>query len=403
MTYKYIAYTADKKVVEGVIEVTSETIAEGALYRAGFQNIIRLEEMAPGFSLEKSIPSLFGIKSRDIIDTSNQLATLIQSGITVVTALKLLETQTPRKPLKKVFRGLIEEIQGGSSFSQALSNYPQAFSLTYCQVIKASEQAGILDTGLRQAASYMQKQAHAKERVTRAMVYPAFVIIMAVVVSILLMVVAMPPLIKLFESFNANIPWTTRLMITLSGFFLHHSGYVFGGLIGLILIIAVLLRIPSVQHFRDRFMLKIPLLGIMSTERSMELFCQTGSMLLGAGLRLPQIMDIVIGASRNRVIREAFNGVKERLLQGEGLSQPMSDNKMFPSMMVEMVLVGEKTGSMDATLSTLAEFYERRVDRRVEMMIALIEPILTVLIGLVVIFIALSLITPMYSILKSVN
>lgn len=403
MTYKYIAYTADKKVVEGKIDVSSEILAESALYRAGFQNIIHMEELSAGFSLEKTIPSLFGIKSGDIIDVSNQLATFVQSGISVVTALKLLETQTSHKPLKKVFRGLIEEIQGGNSFSQALSNYPQAFSSTYCQVIKASEQAGALDSGLRQAAAYMQKQAHAKERITRALVYPAFVIVMAVVVSILLMVVAMPPMINLFNSLNANIPWTTKMLMAISGFFLHQYGYFFGGLAVVILIIAGLMRIPSVQLFRDRFILKIPLFGIVSIERSMELFCQTGSMLLSAGLRLPQIMDIVINSSRNRVIRKTFNGVKERLLQGEGLSQPMSENKLFPSMMVEMITVGEKTGSMDTTLGTLAVFYEHRVDRRVDTMIALIEPILTVLIGLVVIFIALSLITPMYSILKSVK
>ena len=160
---------------------------------------------------------------------------------------------------------------------------------------------------------------------------------------------------------------------------------------------------PSVKLAWDRFLLKIPLIGKINIERSMELFCQTGSMLLSAGMRLPLIIDVVIQANRNRIIRQAFSGVRERLVQGEGLSQPMAENKLFPPLLVEMVVVGEKTGAMDATLATLAEFYERKVDRRIDILISMIEPVLTVIIGGVVIFIALSMITPMYSILKSMH
>jgi type IV pilus assembly protein PilC len=134
MSFKYTVYTADKKVVEGRIDVASESLAEGALYRAGFQNILTLEEVAPGMSLEKLIPSLFGVKTQEVIDVSNQLATLVHSGITIITSLKLLEGQTRKNSLKKIFRGLIEEIQGGGSLSQALGHYPQAFSGTYCRL-----------------------------------------------------------------------------------------------------------------------------------------------------------------------------------------------------------------------------------------------------------------------------
>ena len=148
-----------KRLSRARIEVTSESLAEGALYRAGYQHILSLEEVTPGLSLERLLPTLFGVKTQEVIDFSNQLATLIESGITMLTSLQLLEGQTPKKALKKIIRGLLEEIQGGGSLSQALSHYPQAFPDTYCQVIKASEQAGTLETGLRQAAGYMEKQA----------------------------------------------------------------------------------------------------------------------------------------------------------------------------------------------------------------------------------------------------
>jgi len=403
MVYKYIAYTAEKKVVEGRIDVASESLAEGALYRAGFLNILSLEEVTPGMSLEKLIPSLFGIKTQDIIDTSNQLATLVQSGITIVTSLKLLEGQTRKASLKKIFRGLIEEIQGGTSLSQALGHYPQAFSSTYCQVIKASEQAGTLEIGLRQAAAYMEKRSQANQKVKRAMAYPAFVMLMAIAVSILLVTIALPPLINLFKSLGADLPWMTRLLITITNFFLDYNLYILAGLVAIGLIIVALFKRPSVKLARDSVLLKIPLIGAINIERSMELFCQTGSMLLQAGLRLPQVIDIVIQANRNQIIRRAFSNVRERLIQGEGLSQPMAENKIFPPLLVEMVVVGEKTGTMDSTLATLADFYERKVDRKIDMLISMIEPVLTVIIGLVVIFIALSMITPLYSILRSMH
>jgi type IV pilus assembly protein PilC len=403
MTYKYKAYTVDKKIVEGRIEVASESLAEGALYRAGFQNVLSLEEVTPGMSLERLIPSFFGVKAQDVIDVSNQLATLVQSGISIVTSLKLLQGQTPKKAMKKISTGLIEEIQGGSSLSQALSHYPQAFSSTYCQVIRASEQAGTLETGLRQAAAYLEKRAQANQKIKRAMSYPAFVMLMAIGVSILLMTVAMPPLINLFNSLGAELPWMTRLLVTITGFLLNHSIYVLAGLAGVVLLIIGLLRLPSARLARDRLLLKIPLIGVINIERSMELFCQTAAMLLKAGLRLPQIIDIVVQANRNQIIRQAFNSVRNRLVQGEGLSQPMAENKLFPPLLVEMVVVGEKTGDMDTTLATLADFYERKVDRRIDILISMIEPVLTVIIGAVVIFIALSLITPLYSILRSMH
>ncbi len=403
MAYKYKAYTADKRIVEGKIDVTSESLAEGALYRAGYQHVLSLEELPPGINIEKLIPSFFGVKTREVIEVSNQLATLIQSGITILTSLKLLEGQTTKKALKKVFAGLVQDIQGGSSLSEALTKYPQVFSNTYCQIIKASEQAGTLEVGLRQAASYLEKRAQASQKLGRAMLYPTFVMILAIAVSILLVTVALPPLVNLFNSFNADLPWMTSMLIAVAGFILDNRLFILGIIILLIVLIYLLFKLPAVQLAKDKAILKIPVIGSIAIERSMAMFCQTTSMLLTAGLRLPPIMDIVIQANRNRVIRQAFADVRERLIQGEGLSQPMSEKKIFPPLLIEMVMVGENTGAMDTTLATLADFYESKADRRIDMLLSMIEPALTVIIGLVVIFIALSMITPLYSILRSMH
>lgn len=403
MAYKYKAYTSDKRIVQGTIEVTEEALAEGALYRAGYQHILSLKEIPPGLSLESLIPTLFGVKTQDVIDFSNQLATLIESGITILSSLYLLEGQTSRKSMKKIIDGLVKEIQGGNSLSQALGHYPQVFANTYCQVIKASEQAGNLELGLRQAAGYLEKQAIANQKIKRALLYPAVVLLMAIGVSILLITVALPPLVDLFESLGAELPWMTKLLMDVTGFFLDRSLYVLGGVFALIMLTLGLLKLPSVKIARDRLMLKIPAIGTINIERSMQHFCQTASMLLKAGLRLPQIMEITIQTNRNRIIRQSLSRVRDRLVQGEGLAQPLSEIELFPPLLVEMVVVGEKTGSMDDTLATLADFYEKKIDRRIDVLISMIEPALTVVIGVVVIFIALSMITPLYSILRSMH
>jgi type IV pilus assembly protein PilC len=298
---------------------------------------------------------------------------------------------------------MVGEIEGGNSLSQALSHHPRAFTNTYCQMVKASEQAGHLEAGLQQAAGYLEKQAAASQKIRQAMLYPAFVLLMAVGVSILLITVALPPLVDLFKSLGAELPWMTQLLIAVAGFFLDDGLYVLGAILLIVMLIFIFMRLPTVKLAGDRFILKMPFIGVINIERSMQYFCRTTAMLLQAGLRLPVIMDIIIQTNQNRIIRQALSAVRESLVQGQGLSQPMAENGLFPPLLVEMVVVGEKTGAMDTTLITLADFYEKKISRRIDVLIAMIEPVLTVIVGLVVIFIALSMITPLYSILRSMH
>jgi len=389
--------------VQGTIDAASESMAEETLYRAGHQRVLSLEEVRPGLSLERLIPTLFGVKTQDVIDFSRQLATLIESGVTILTALQLLEGQASRAALQKVIAGLIEELRGGSSFSQALSKYPQAFSYSYCQVMKASEQAGNLEVGLRQVAGYMEKQAATKKKVVRALTYPAMVLLMALGVCVLLITVVLPPLIGLFTSFGTELPWMTRLLIAVAGFLIDYQLYLLVGLFTLVILVVVYMRQPVGKLTMDRLMLKIPVISSITIQRNMRHFCQTTSMLLKAGLLLPQIMHIVTQTVGNRIIRQALGEVREKLVQGQGLSQPMATIELFPRLLVEMIVVGEKTGNLESTLASLADFYEERVSQRIDTLTSMIEPALTVVIGLVVAFIALSMITPLYSLMGSIE
>ena len=402
MAYQYVAYTLEKQIAKGTIDAASERMAEEALYQAGYHRILSLKEVRPGLSLEKLLPTLFGVKTQDVIDFSRQLATLIESGVSILTALQLLEGQASRAVFRKVIGGLVDGLRGGNSLSQALSKYPQAFSHTYCQVVKASEQAGNLEVGLRQVADYMEKRMMMVKKISRAAAYPALVLVIAIGVFALLITVVLPPLIGLFSMLGAELPWTTRALIATATFFINFKLYILIGVIALVILIVGYSRLPTGRIHMDRLMLKMPVIGSINIQRNMCQFCETVSMLLKAGLQLPQIMDIVMRTVGNRVVRQALRDIREKLVQGQGLSQPMAENDLFPRLLVEMVVVGEKTGNLDSTMATLAKYYEQRVDQRVDTLVSMIEPALTLAIGLVVAFIALSMIMPLYSILGAV-
>jgi len=403
MVYQFTAYTTDKKIVQGTIEAASESLAEEILYRAGHHRILSLKEAPSGLSREQLLPSIFGVKVQDVIDFSRELATFIESGISLLTALELLAEQTSKVALRRTVSGLVEELRGGSSFSQTLNKYPQAFSSTYSQVIKASEQAGSLEFGLRQMADYMERQVQTKNRIRRAMTYPVLVLVMAVGVFALLITVALPPLVGLFASFDVELPLTTRLLIGTSEFLISYKLYLAGGIFFLVLLFTGYTRLPVGKLVRDSLLLKIPMIGTIVIEKNMSYFSRTASMLLRAGILLPQIMNIVIGTVDNRIIRRALASVREKLVEGRGLAQPMADIELFPRLLVEMVVVGEKTGNLESTLATATNYYEGRVNQRIDTLISMIEPALTIATGLLVAFIALSMITPLYQIIGSMH
>ncbi len=403
MAYQYRVYTVNKRIVEGTIDATSDKIAEEALYRAGYHRVLTLSEVRPRLSLERLMPTFFGVRAQDVIDFSRQLATLIESGIAVLTALQLLEGQTPRAALRKVIAGLVEELLEGRPISLALSKYPQIFPYTYCQVIRASEHAGNIEVGLRQVADYMAKRAATTKKMGRTIAYPAMVSLMAIGVFVLMVTVALPPMVKLFSSLGAELPPTTRLVIAMSGFLTRYKLHLLGGLFTLVALGVGYIRLPTGRLVMERLLLRLPVIGSLNVERNMCHFCQLTSMMLKAGLPLPQIMNIVIQTVSNRIVREELTGVQERLVQGQSFSQSMAANSLFPQLLVEMTVVGEKTGNLDSALATLAGFYEQRVDQRIDTLLSMIEPVLMLCIGLVVGFIAISMITPLYSMLGSLR
>ena len=404
MTYQFTVYTSDRKIVQGTLEAASESMAEEALYQSGHRRILSLKEAQPGSSLGRLLQqALCGVKTQDVVDFSRQLAFLIESGIPILTALQLLEEQVSRASLRKVITGLVEELRGGSSFSQALRKYPHVFSSTYRQVMRASEHAGNLEIGLRQLAGHMERQLATKKKIKRAMMYPVIVLMMGIGVIGVLTTVALPPLVELLTSFDVELPLMTRLLMGGSAFVSTYKFYLLGGIFISVISVVAYMRRPAGKLAKDKLMLKSPVLGSVTLEHNIAQFCRTTSMLLKAGLLLPQIMNILGQTLGNRIICQRLTELREKLIQGQSLSQAMVAVGLFPRVLVEMVVVAEKTGNLESALATLAAFYEERVSQKINSLVSAIEPTLTIMIGLMVGFIALSIITPLYSIMGSIG
>jgi type II secretory pathway component PulF len=256
---------------------------------------------------------------------------------------------------------------------------------------------------LRHIAEYIDKQAAAKKKIQSAMAYPLLLALMGIGVSVILITVALPPLVDMFSTLNATLPLQTRILIGLSDFLAEYKLHLLLGLVGFVGLVIACLRFPEGKLAFDKLMLRTPLIGPIVLQRNMYHFCHTTGMLLKAGLHLPEIMDIVIPSIGNRVVHQALAELRERLIQGQGLSKPMSEIELFPSLMVEMIAVGEKTGDLETMVSNVADRYEHAVEQRITGLVKMIEPAMTVISGLLVGFIALSFIGPLYSLVGAMG
>jgi len=399
MAYRYIAYTPQGKQVQGRLEAPSEQAAEDILWKQQY-TVVSLREIR-----ESSVTRLLQarVTTRDLIVFSRQLATLIESGIPIVRALQLLQEQMTNKRLREILGEIAVDIQQGKLFSESLARHKAVFPALYGRLIEVGEHAGNLEMVLRQMAIYMEKEEALIRKVRGAMTYPTVVTVIAIGVAILMLTVALPPLMTLFTNFDAELPLPTRLLLALTDFFSTYRLYIFGGIVLLAASGFLFVRSDVGRPIFDRTVLKIPLIGQVIVQGAVARMCRSMSTLLRAGISVPEILDMITRSQSNTVLRQAMEEVHSELLQGHGLAGPLGQQKVFSGMLVQMVRVGEETGSLDSNLETLAVFYEDEVDRAVTALTGALEPALTIFIGVMVGFVAVSIIMPMYSLMGAIQ
>jgi len=402
MNYTYVAYTQDKRLVKGRLTAVSEEAANTVLNYGGYQ-IVKLKLITPFINTEKLAASFSRIKPKEIVMFARQLALLLESGTDIVTALELLQGQTNNRTLRKVLSEAAGDIRSGNPLSTALGKHPRAFSQMFARALAAGEQGGNLEIVLRQMADFMERQVETQKKVKNALTYPVIVIVVAMVVIAILSIFVFPSFGTLYEMFGVQMPLPTRILLRVAGWFSKYWFYLIGGMLLIAGVGYAYSKTPAGRYQRDRLLLKMPIIGRITHLRELGRCCRNISLLFKIGLPLPEIMLMLIQGSSNKIIAETLSVVREELIRGEGLFRPMSKRALFLPLMVQMVGVGEQTGNLDTTMATVAQSYEAEADELTDSAVGLIQPAITVFIGIIVAFIAVAMASAMYGVYGQAN
>jgi type IV pilus assembly protein PilC len=347
---------------------------------------LRQQGIVPGRVKKKPKP-LFGgngrrITPKDIAIFTRQLATMLYSGIPLVQAFGIISQASENPRMKKLLDGIRNDVESGSTLSEALAKYPVYFDELYVNLVESGESAGVLDQVLDSIASYKERIESIKGKIKKAMFYPASVLAVAVGVTTLLLVVVIPQFEEMFQGFGADLPAFTRMVVDLSHF-MQQKGWIV--LIAVILLIVGFIQLrkrnQGFAHFLDRISLKIPIIGPVLEKSALSRFASTLSTTFAAGVPLVDALKTVAGATGNVVYENAVHQIRDDVATGHSLQLAMQQTGLFPPMMIQMTAIGEEAGSLDAMLDKVAAFYEEEVNNTVDALSSLIEPIIIVLIG----------------------
>ncbi len=401
MDYAYLGYTEDRQMVKGRISATDERAASDMLANVGY----RVISLKPATSFMPDLSKFLqaGVKPAEMITFSRQLALLLESGVGIIQSLELLQSQTTDRTLRKVLIEVVNDLRGGKSLSAALAQHPHVFSTLYCKMMAVGEQTGDLETVLRSLADYVERQSAAIAKVKQALTYPIIVFCLAIAVAVIMVTVLLPPMVDMFSKLGGELPITTRMLIGGMNFIESYGLYLLVAIIALGIVGFAYTRTPAGRYNRDLLILRLPLVGRLSLLTELARACRSLSLLFRAGLPLPEVMTLTAQATGNRVVARAIAEVEQDMLRGQGLAGPMRQRKVFLPLMVEMTRVGEETGNLDQSLIVVAQNYEIEADRRTQTLLSMIEPAMTIAMGLGVGFLALSVFAPLYDALKLVG
>jgi type IV pilus assembly protein PilC len=400
MDFAYVAYTEDKRLVKGKLSAATEEAATHLLGYGGYR-VVSLKQVVPFFDTEKLLARFTRIKPAEIIMFSRQLALLLESGTDIVTSLDLLQEQIDNQTLKTLIGEVAADIRAGSALSVALSKHPRAFSPMYHRAIAAGEQGGNLEVVLRQMASHIEKGVTTEKQVKNALTYPFVVVLVAIIVVIILVSFVLPAFTKMYGEFGVELPLTTRILMGITDWASQYGIYLIIAIIAVAIGVYFYIKSPRGKHWWDTTVLKLPVLGRIAHLGELSRACRTMSLLIRIGLPLPEVMGMTVYNSNNKVVADNLAGVQQELIRGEGLSRPMAKRPLFLPLMTQMVRVGEETGHLDNTLDTVADSFEMESSEKTRSAVALIQPVMTIVIGLLVGFVVLAMVSAMYSIYGS--
>jgi len=397
-TFTYSARTLTGELQSGTIDLPSREEVVAYLRR---QRLIPVKVEEKKSQFELSIGS--GIGTRQIVIFTRQFATMINSGLPLVQSLDILAKQTESKALRKVIEQVLYDVEAGNTLADSMRKHPKAFSELYVNMVAAGEAGGILDVILLRLATFLEKADALRRKIKGAMIYPAVIMVVAAAAVATLLIFVIPTFENMFASAGVPLPLPTRLVIELSRLLQSYWWAIGGAIVLLVVAIRQIYKTPAGQLAIDRLLLRIPLIGSLLRKAAIARFTRTLGTLVSSGVSILDGLEITARTAGNRVLHDAIMSSRASIAGGETISEPLKRSGVFPPMVVQMINVGEQTGGLDEMLTKIADFYDDEVDSAVEALLAAMEPLMIVVLGVVVGGMIVAMYLPIFDMINAVQ
>ena len=397
--FKFEAIDESGKKISGTESATSSGALHVALLARGLEPLeVKQKQGILSFQITKK-----RVPAKEVMNFSRQLAVFMKAGIPIMEALEVIVEETSGKMMRHVLQEVIESLHNGDTFATAAEKHPEAFPNFYIGILQSAELTGNLDLVLNQLADYIDRDVKARSKITSALIYPAVVAVMSVVVVLVLALFVLPRFVTFFKSLHAKLPLATRLLMSGSSL----VGTFWYVLLAFIIFVVVgfimMRRSEKGRALLDGWQLKLPVVGDLTQTAILERVCRILASLLRAGVDMPRSMAVTAESANNVIYRRALESIREDMMEGQGLAAPLARTGLFPGAAKQMFRVGEETGTLDQQLEVAAEYYGRELETKVEHATSLFEPMIIIVMGVVVGFVAVALISAMYGIYSQVK
>jgi type IV pilus assembly protein PilC len=344
-----------------------------------------------------------GVKTRDVVIFTRQFATMINSGLPLVQSLDILAEQTENQYLRKTIQEVLYDVESGHTLADAMARHPKIFTELFVNMVAAGEAGGILDTILLRLATFLEKNDALVRKIKGAMIYPMVIMTVAALAIVILLIFVIPTFQHMFASAGIPLPLPTRIVIGLSQILQSYWWALGAGVVGIIVALRQFYATDGGHLFMDRMLLAFPILGDMQRKAAVARFTRTLGTLVSSGVSILEGLEITAKTSGNRVIHDAVMGSRASIAGGETIAGPLKESGVFPPMVVQMINVGEQTGGLDEMLTKIADFYDEEVDTAVEALLAAMEPIMIVVLGVVVGGMIVAMYLPIFDMINAVK
>lgn len=343
------------------------------------------------------------VTQSDIILFCRQFSTMIDAGLPIIQCLDILYAQQENKTFKKMLKDIKDSVEGGSTLAEALQKYPNHFDNLFVNMVGAGEAGGILDIILKRLSHYLEKAAKLKAKVKGAMTYPIITMVIAVVVVAVILVFVIPVFQEMFADFGSELPVFTQMVVNASNFTKNNILYIIGALVLFAYAFRRFYKTEKGSDLTDRYVLKLPVFGILLRKVAVAKFTRTMGTMLGSGVAILEALDIVAKTAGNKTVEKAIYNVRTGIAEGRTMADPLAESGVFPAMVCQMIAVGESTGALDSMLEKIADFYDEQVDQAVENLTSMIEPFMLVFLGVTIGGLVIAMYLPIFKMAGAIS